>query len=174
MGLGVGYAALAKGNNKDDVITSPKSQKSAFLFLLTALPVSKAMIKNSLPRKHKYVTTNRQGKTSSKAQSRRHHNDSSMEAPQPEAPQRGSSMTFLKKKVTLSYPRPIGPKSCEALIRCGRGGGFEPVQFNSIQFNSLFNSAQSLSPCFVCSRYALRMNSRLHCFPTTMQTIKRR
>ena len=44
-------AALAKGNNKDDVITSPKSQKSAFLFLLTALPVSSAMIKNSLPRR---------------------------------------------------------------------------------------------------------------------------
>jgi hypothetical protein len=29
--------------------------------------------------------------------------------------------------------RPTGrPKSCEALICCGRGGGFEPIQFNSI------------------------------------------
>ena len=32
-------------------------------------------------------------------------------------------------------------KSCEALICCGRGGGFEPTQFNSIQSNSIqFNS----------------------------------
>jgi hypothetical protein len=27
----------------------------------------------------------------------------------------------------------VRPKSCEALICCGRGGGFERIQFNSIQ-----------------------------------------
>jgi hypothetical protein len=43
------------------------------------------------------------------------------------------------------------PKSCEALICCGRGGGFEPIQFNSIQSTrrsrrNLF----SLKPLLLC------------------------
>jgi hypothetical protein len=33
----------------------------------------------------------------------------------------------------------IRPKSCEALICCGGGGGFEPIQYNTIQDQRDFN-----------------------------------
>ena len=53
------------------------------------------MIKNSLTRRQKYATTNRPGKTTSKAQPIEH--DRSMGAPQ-----RDSFVAFLKQKVTSS------------------------------------------------------------------------
>ena len=71
-------------------------------------------------------------------------------------PRRASSSPTARRDVglirvdlrsTTSVPRRarprlswnIRPESCEALICCGGGSGFEPysIQFNSIQFNSI-------------------------------------